>query len=207
MIKDLRRLPKEKNNVMFHRIATMFYERGFFNQSHIDQAVSSMEKSFDQVAQTAEASIGENSPFLFVKIVSGKVSTIAKVQGLLQFVQSNQETSRLVIVDDISFKPFKELIEGYPKVEVFRMREIFLDPFHHIYAPAVRVLTASEKEKFLHDMGIHVKELPRIEKVDAMARYLNLQVGDIIEIRRPSTTSGESLTFKRVIDCSWEKLF
>ena len=94
-----------------------------------------------------------------------------------------------MIVDDISFKPFKELIE-FPKVEVFRMREIFLDPFHHIYIPTVRVLDTSEKDRFLNEMGIQVKELPRIEKVDAMARYLNLQVGDIIEIRRPSTTSG-----------------
>ena len=77
MIKDLRRLPKEKNRKMFHNIALMFAERGFFNKELVNQVASSMENSFDQVAQTASASIGDGPPFLLVKVVSGKVSAVA----------------------------------------------------------------------------------------------------------------------------------
>jgi DNA-directed RNA polymerase subunit H (RpoH/RPB5) len=200
MIKDLRFFLQERNSRIFRVVAQMLFDRKLTND--VEATKSNLEKSFDTLTQIAE----DNSIKFKLKFVTEKISTVNKVSGLLNFIESNQDILTFIIVDEIYLKPFKEIIE-YPNTEIFWLKELIRDPINHILYPSFKPLTPDEKEQVLQEYDLKLKDLPRIEKVDFIVRYFNLKCGDLLEITRPSIASGEAVTYRVVTNCSYDKLF
>lgn len=204
MIKDIRFFPLERNKKIFTVIIKMLVHRGLLSMEQIDNVIESLISSFDQTNQVVTCN--NNEVKFKIKIITDKVSTINKIPGLLSFIENNQDTLTFIIVEDIYLKPFKDIIE-YPNTEIFWIKELLRNPIEHVFFPSIKPLNPTEKQQFLEEYDIKLKDLPRMDKVDFIARYYNLNCGDIIEITRPSIASGISVCYRVITNCSWDKLF
>jgi DNA-directed RNA polymerase subunit H (RpoH/RPB5) len=204
MIKDLRFFPTERNNKIFRVLVRMLINRQLANDTDFESIIDILNSSFDQLTQSVSYD-GDSLKFK-IKFVTDKISTINKISGLLSFIESNQDILTFILVDEIYLKPFKEIIE-YPNTEIFRIKELLRDPINHIFYPSFRPLNQIEKQTYLEEYDVKLKDIPRIEKIDFIVRYYNLKCGDIIEITRPSIASGQAISYRVVVNCSWDKLF
>lgn len=84
------------------------------------------------------------------------------------------------------------------RIAFFNIKNLVSNPARHIMVPPHRKLSEAEAEAVLAKYHIRSKsELPRlIYHVDMQARVLGLVPGDIVEIRRPSPTSGEYISYR-----------
>lgn len=84
------------------------------------------------------------------------------------------------------------------RISFFHIKHLVSNPSRHQYVPVHRKLTEEEIATVLEKYYIRGKnEFPRIlYHVDMQARVLGLVPGDIVEIRRPSPTSGEYIAYR-----------
>jgi DNA-directed RNA polymerase subunit H (RpoH/RPB5) len=84
------------------------------------------------------------------------------------------------------------------RMSFFNIRNLVSNPAKHKMVPAHRKLSEEETQEVMKKYHIRNKiEFPRIiYHVDMQARVLGLIPGDIVEIRRPSPTSGEYVVYR-----------
>jgi len=70
----------------------------------------------------------------------------------------------------------------------------------HILIPKHSKLSDSQKEKLLEKYNISIKELPRILKTDSAIISLDVKPGDVIKITRKSSTAGEAIFYRVVVN-------
>jgi len=200
MIRDIRFEPAKKERLVVLNCLKMFENRGYID----DHTELFKTVEYDDMAHSCTVQLSNEKAI--IRIIGEKVSTIGKIPGLQQFLENNQEVTKIIIVEDILARPFKDMLE-YAKTEIFWISEFIIDPVNHYLTPKHIPLTTEEKEQFLKEYNIKLKDIPRIEKIDPMVRYYNVQIGDIIKIVRPSIASGEAVSYRIVTNCAWEKLF
>jgi len=69
----------------------------------------------------------------------------------------------------------------------------------HEYVPEHRLLSLEEAVEVLRRLGVKPWQLPKISVNDPIARALGAKPGDIIEIRRRSSTAGEYIHYRFVV--------
>lgn len=83
------------------------------------------------------------------------------------------------------------------KLEIWTLKETQYNVTEHHLVPKHVKITAEEAEKVMSDLCIKNRYmLPAISNTDPVARYLLLQVGDIVRIERPSPTSGRAIAYR-----------
>lgn len=84
------------------------------------------------------------------------------------------------------------------RIGFFQIKNLISNPAHHIMVPHHRKLSQAEITVLMAKLHLKSKsELPHIKfHVDMQARVLGLVPGDIVEIRRPSETSGEATIYR-----------
>lgn len=74
-----------------------------------------------------------------------------------------------------------------------------MDVTEHELVPPHRALGKEEAVEVLTRMKISRDKLPLLKRSDAVAKFLGLQVGQVIEIRRASEAVGVSLGYRCVV--------
>ncbi len=79
------------------------------------------------------------------------------------------------------------------RISFFNIKNLVSNPTKHVYVPEHRKLTQEEAAEVMSRLYLsNKKELPKIlYHIDMQARVLGLVPGDMVEISRPSTTTGE----------------
>ena len=70
----------------------------------------------------------------------------------------------------------------------------------HIYVPKHEIILKSEAEEVLKKYNCKPTELPLIFVNDPAIVGLGVKLGDMLKITRPSSTSGESLYYRYVVE-------
>ena len=80
-------------------------------------------------------------------------------------------------------------------------KEVQTEPEHmeHFLIPRHRVLSEEEREEFLQKNNLTVVSLPIISSSDVIVKQIGAKSGDILEIKRKSSTAGESLYYRYVV--------
>lgn len=68
----------------------------------------------------------------------------------------------------------------------------------HQLVPKHQKLSEKEKSALLEKHNISLEELPKISKKDPAIAHLEVKVGDVIKIIRPSKTAGETEFYRGV---------
>ena len=70
----------------------------------------------------------------------------------------------------------------------------------HVYVPKHEIMTIKEAEEVLEKFNCKPTELPLIFVTDPAIMGLGVKPGDMIRISRKSSTAGESLYYRYVVD-------
>jgi DNA-directed RNA polymerase subunit H (RpoH/RPB5) len=84
------------------------------------------------------------------------------------------------------------------RVSFFPIKNLLSNPAHHIFVPPHRKLSAEEASAVMKRLCVESKgSFPHIKfHADMQARVLGLVPGDLVEINRPSDTSGITTLFR-----------
>jgi DNA-directed RNA polymerase subunit H (RpoH/RPB5) len=75
----------------------------------------------------------------------------------------------------------------------FHIKQVVVHPGRHVLVPPHRKLTSEEAKEEMERLHLTVKsQLPLIKHHDIQSRVLGLVPGDVVEVLRPSPTSGVS---------------
>ena len=75
-----------------------------------------------------------------------------------------------------------------------------MDVTDHETVPEHRKLEEKEIEEVLEKYDAEKNDLPKIERTDAALKQMDVEVGDVIEIRRESPTAGKTTYYRTVIE-------
>jgi DNA-directed RNA polymerase subunit H (RpoH/RPB5) len=83
-------------------------------------------------------------------------------------------------------------------VNFFPLKQVVSNPARHFMVPSHRKLSKLEMSEVMSSLHMKSKnEFPHIKfHEDIQARVLGLVPGDVVEIKRPSETAGESLCYR-----------
>lgn len=74
------------------------------------------------------------------------------------------------------------------------------DKTTHDLIPEHEKLSDDEKQVFLDEYEISMRELPKIQQDDPALQHLDVEPNDIIKIHRDSPTAGQTKYYRGVID-------
>ena len=133
-----------------------------------------------------------------VKLIPHKITGINKSYGASDFLNTYKEHGKFLIVEDVGLKIAQQIIKGSPNTEIFKEEELMINLIDHEIVPTHRVLSEEEARDFYEKFNLTKKQMPRILNTEPVARYYNMQPGDICHITRPSSRAGSYSCYRLV---------
>merc|ERR1712062_739571 len=118
-----------------------------------------------------------------------KANTIKEMQTRMR--TENVKRAIVVIKKTITNYAKKSLDALKPQYifDVFLQQELMVNIMDHVLVPKHVLLSDGEKKQLLDRYNVKESQLPRIQKEDAVARYLGLEKGQVVKIIRTSETA------------------
>jgi len=192
---------KETNQLIIKNIIKMLSRRNM---------ISDVEESFNAIQDTIVSNKSiqiklDNNTNSLIYLINGKVTSITQNSPLDEFLSSNTNLLKLVIVKEPSKKTFKQIMENYPNSEGFFQYEFMEDIPTKDIIPKHTLINSEQKDELLQH--IQIRNLKKIFTTDRMSRYYNAKAGDIFRIERLNPTSGKGVDYRVVIPGKIDILF
>lgn len=192
---------KEANQLVLLNVLKMFERR---------KLISDIDQTFEEVKETVVPNKIikvklDNGTNCMLYIINDKVTSITQNSPVDEFLSSNTNLRKFVIVKDPSKKTFKQVMENYPNSEIFFQHEFMEDIPSKDIIPDHELLNASDRDELLQQISI--KNLKKIYTTDMMSRYFNAKVNDIFRITRNNLTSGKGIDYRVVVVGKTDLLF
>ena len=146
-----------------------------------------------------------NSDKYSIYIINSKLNSIISKSPLDDYLNSNLDVRKFVIIESPSKRAVKQLYESYNNCEFFFVHEMIHDLCSKHFIPEHKILNDKDKSELLKRFKLN--EFSRIFNYDVMARYYNAKVNDIFKILRPNITSGYSVFYRVVVNGKIDNLF
>jgi len=85
------------------------------------------------------------------------------------------------------------------RIEPFSEDELMVNITKHELVPKHIPLSAQQKQEMLQTFRLRENQLPRMLSSDPVARHYGLARGRVVQIKRPSETAGEYVTYRLVV--------
>ena len=204
-------LPIEKShhqqlNEIKTNLIKMFSNRGFINTENIEKYIEKIIKD-DNDDQEYIIPLDNESNYnttiknkkLFIKIFDYKITSINKNSPIGEFISKFDSEYKILIVQDINQKS-ENIIDSYStQSEVFKISQLMINIVDHVLIPKHIVLSKEETDKVLEAYRAKKRDMMLIKTTDAVARYYNMQPGEIVKIIRPSVMTVEAPAYRLVI--------
>ncbi|KAG7986322.1 hypothetical protein I3843_03G074100 [Carya illinoinensis] len=110
-----------------------------------------------------------------------KVNVIRSIAS--QIVNKDTLSGFLLIVQNHVTSQAMKAVDLFPfKAEIFQITDLLVNITKHVLKPKHRILTDQEKRRLLKKYNIEEKQLPRILRKDAIARYYGLEKGQVVKV-------------------------
>lgn len=136
---------------------------------------------------------------------TGKVASIVQGSPLDEYLKTDVNISKIVIMKEPSKRSAKQLTSEYLNIEFFFEYEMMEDIPSKMFIPEHILLIEEDKKDFL--VMFKESELAKINDTDIMSRYYAAKVGDIFKIVRPSLTAGKNIFYRKVVPGNINQLF
>jgi DNA-directed RNA polymerase subunit H (RpoH/RPB5) len=147
----------------------------------------------------------DNNNKISINLTPGKLTSIVQGSQLDEYLKSNLDIHKIIIIKDPSKKVIKQVITDYINAEIFIEHELMEDIPSKFFIPEHQLLTEEEKKNILETFK--ETELAKINDTDIMSRYFGAKVGDIFRMIRPSITAGYNIFYRRVVSGNFNQIF
>ena len=204
-------LPIEKSqhqqlNSIKTNIVKIFKNRGFINQENEEKyikKITSDENDDNEYVLNLdnESNYNTNIPKkrVYIKISDYKNTSITKNSPIGEFLTKYHEEYKLIVVETMNQKSEKIIASYETACEIFKTMELMINIVDHILVPKHIVLTQEEGQQVLEAYCAKKKDMPLILTTDPIARYYNMQPGEICKIIRSSTMTCETPFYRIVV--------
>ena len=138
---------------------------------------------------------------IWVEFSSEPSIGVRQMRNFGQHIDSHKfHTGILVTQQTITSSALKLIPVLRPRtIETFLEQDLLVNITHHELVPQHILLSHEEKKKLLERYRLKETQLPRIQTLDPVARYLGLQRGDVVKIVRRSETAGRYASYRWAI--------
>lgn len=192
---------KEINIIVFENFLKMLTRRKLI--SNTNTIFESMKQNIIP-NKSLSINLDNNTKVLFY-IINGDVKSITNNSPLDDFLSSDTNIIKFLIIKSPSKKVFKQVLDNYPNSEVFFLHEFMEDIPAKDFIPDHSILNSTDRDELLQ--YINIKNLKKIYTTDMLSRYFNAKVGDIFRITRLNITSGHGVDYRVVIPGSLDIIF
>lgn len=119
--------------------------------------------------------------YFFILDIKIKKVDMEHINALM--VKKKCESVILIIREKITSR-VSSIFELLNKSQIFYEKEMCVDPTAHKLSPKFRILDQDEINDLLNSYSCSLNNLPGMFKDKPIAKYFNLQVGDVVEITR-----------------------
>ena len=141
----------------------------------------------------------DNDKTFAIKLIPQKITAVNKASGISDFLHNFKNNPKIVVVDSISKKAKQFISVNFPKTEIFDEVDLMINLIEYVLVPKHEVLSPEEVENFYKEFNCKKRNMPKMLTSDPVAKYYNVNPGDILRILRPSTTSGLALGYRLVV--------
>lgn len=140
-----------------------------------------------------------------INILNSKLNSIISKSPLDEYLNSNLDVRKIIIIYKPSKRAVKQLFSSYQNCEFFFLREMIEDICSKVFVPEHVILNNDDKNDLLKRFKL--KDLSKILNTDVMSRYYNAKIDDIFKIIRPNITTGNSIFYRAVVNGKIDNLF
>ncbi len=138
--------------------------------------------------------------------------TPAEFKNILNYASENNHTAGTIIITlTKASESVTELLRQHlavkenSLVQMFYISHLNFDISKHRKVPKHKLLTEDEKTKLMKMYNIaELKNLPKIDSQDAMARWIGARPGDVVEISGLCVASGENKRYRYCVPNVYE---
>lgn len=192
---------KEINEIVCLNVLKMLHRRKLIDD--VDVAYTEIRNDINQKANI-EFKLNDESKCSIYSI-NTKLNSITRGTPIDDYLSNNIAIHKIVILRDPAKKVFKQILTDYKNAEFFFEHEMLEDAPTNVYISEHILLNAEEVKALTSKFS--EQELSWIYDVERMVRYYNGKVGDIFKVIRPSSSSGNSINYRRVVPGSLDMLF
>jgi DNA-directed RNA polymerase subunit H (RpoH/RPB5) len=141
---------------------------------------------------------------IYIKFfLENKKLGIKDLHNLVETIREETDNNFINILIVTKDKPStninKELrLPQYNTVELFQTKDIMVNIMKHDIMPSFRLLNEEEVEPLSTKFNCTKTQFPKIYRIDPAAKYFNMKVGQIYEVIRNSSSTGQYTTYRIV---------
>lgn len=184
------------NKKIIKNVLKMLMYRTLIEEKDIKQILSKINVKENKIV------IKTNKNNYLLYITDDDLQSINKNQNILKLLKNNEKYNKIIVCENFEKKTMEQLYL-YKNIEIFTKKYILLNILEHHLQPKFEFID----EKELEDLNIKKNQFPKMESIDPVSRYLNLNPGDIIKVIGYNENSIYDPHYRLVINSSISKLF
>jgi len=115
-------------------------------------------------------------------------------------VMKEKELERAIVITEGRYTHAVKQGAKKKKVELLLKSFPVFDIFEHALVPRHEILTSKEREDLLAKYKVHPYQMPQITSTDPAVKAIGAKPGDVLRIIRKSSTAGEHLAYRYVVE-------
>ncbi len=115
-------------------------------------------------------------------------------------VMKEKELDRAIVVTEGRYTHAVKQGAKKKKVELLPKSFPVFDIFEHALVPRHEILTEKEKNELLERYKVKPYQMPQVSSTDPAVKAIGAKPGDVLRIIRRSSTAGEHIAYRYVIE-------
>ena len=132
--------------------------------------------------------------------ILGEATVGIAAMNTLYKVMKEKELDRAIVVTEGRYTHAVKLGAKKKKVELLPKSFPVFDIFEHALVPFHEILSEKEKNVLLAQFKVKPYQMPQIKSGDPAVKAIGAKPGDVLKITRKSTTAGEHVTYRYVVE-------
>ncbi len=132
--------------------------------------------------------------------ILGEATVGIAAMNTLYKVMKEKEIDRAIVVTEGRYTHAVKLGAKKKKVELLPKSFPVFDIFEHALVPFHEILSEKEKNQLMSHFKVQPYQMPQIKSGDPAVKAIGAQPGDVLKITRKSSTAGEHVTYRYVVE-------
>ena len=132
--------------------------------------------------------------------ILGEATVGIAAMNTLYKVMKEKEIERAMVVTEGRYTHAVKLGAKKKQVELLPKSFPVFDIFEHALVPLHEILNEKEKTALLQQYKVQPYQIPQVKSGDPAVKAIGAKPGDILKVTRRSTTAGEHITYRYVVE-------